>query len=412
MKAEIIAVGTELLLGDILNTNSQFLARELANLGIDCYFQSVVGDNEKRLLDCIKIAFSRADMVILSGGLGPTQDDITKEVVAKYFGKNLVMEKNSLDKIVDYFSQRGYMAESNKKQALVIDGSIVFENNNGLAVGFGYEEDGKIAIVLPGPPKELMPMFKESVRSFLEKKQEYTILSREIHLSGIGESSASEKISDLIEKYENPTIAPYAKDNEMLFRVTAKGRNKEDCSEKLEKAIDEIVERLGEYIYGFDEETLESAVIKKAIEKGLTISTAESCTGGMVAARLVNYPGASKAFINGVITYTNESKHMLLGVKNETLSVYGAVSPQTAEEMCFGAARFSGTNIGISTTGIAGPDGGSKEKPVGLVYVGVAINGIVKVQRLNLKGSRNKIREATTTSVLELLRKELFKMED
>lgn len=412
MKAEIIAVGTELLLGDILNSNAQFLAQELASLGITCHYQTVVGDNYARLLDTITLAFSRADIVITSGGLGPTDDDITKEVIAEYFGKKLVLNKPTWDKILKYLDGRDYIAESNKKQAIVPEGAVIFENNNGLAAGCAIEKNGKTAIILPGPPNEIIPMFKESVRPYLQKMQEVTIISHELHLAGIGESQAAETIRELMQKSMNPTIAPYAKNNEMLFRITARGKNKEECNAIIKPVIDEIYSRLGRYIYGNDEETLESAVMKDIISKSMTIATAESCTGGMVAARLVNYPGASQAFINGMVTYTNESKHRLLGVSNDTLEKYGAVSPQTAEEMCLGVANVSNTDIGISTTGIAGPDGGTDEKPVGLVYIGVAIKGNVTVKKLLNKGSRERIRTASTVAVLELLRQELKNLED
>lgn len=412
MKAEIIAVGTEILLGDILNSNGQFIAQELARLGITCHYQSVVGDNFQRLYDTIKLAFSRADIVITSGGLGPTDDDITKEVMAEYFGKKLELHKVTWEKILKYLEGRDFIAESNKKQAMLPENSIVFENNNGLAAGCAIVENGKTAIILPGPPKEIIPMFKESVRPFLEKKQEVTILSHELHLSGIGESAAAEAMRDLMLESTNPTIAPYAKNNEMLFRITARGKNNEECELIIKPVIDKIYEKLGKYIYGNENDTLESVVMKDIISKKMTISTAESCTGGMVAARLINYAGASRAFINGMVTYTNESKHRLLGVSNETLEKYGAVSPQTAEEMCLGVARVSSTNIGVSTTGIAGPDGGTDEKPVGLVYIGVAINGKVRVKKLLNKGSRERIRMASTAAVIEMLRQELKNMED
>lgn len=412
MKAEIISIGTELLLGDILNSNAQFIAQELAVLGITCQYQTVVGDNHKRLMDVIKLAFSRSDMIITSGGLGPTDDDITKEVISEYFGKSLEVHEPSWNKILEYYKGRDYIPKSNVKQALIPEGAVVFENNNGLAPGCVVEENGKVAVILPGPPSEMVPMFKESVMGYLEKKQEFTIVSHELHIAGVGESAAAEAVRDIMQESTNPTIAPYAKNNEMLFRITGKGSNKAECESIIKPAVDEIYKRLGAHIYGDENETLESAVMKLIISKGMTVATAESCTGGMVASRLINYSGASKAFVNGMVTYTNESKQRLLGVKNETLEKYGAVSPQTAEEMCLGAARVSNTDIGISTTGIAGPDGGSIEKPVGLVYVGVAIRGRVKIKKLLNKGSRERIRNVSTVAVLELLRQELKNTED
>ena len=412
VKAEIVSIGTELLLGDIVNTNASFIARELAGLGISCYYQSVAGDNFKRLKEVIDIAFSRSDIVITSGGLGPTDDDITKEVIAEYFNTELEFDEKIWNKILKYMEGRDFIAPSNRKQAMLPKGAYVFENNNGLAPGCAVENNGKTAILLPGPPAELVPMFRERVKPYLEKKQNVTIVSHELHLSGIGESAAAEAVRDIIEKGNNPTVAPYAGNNEMYFRISARGSTREECDVLIKPVKDEIYRRLGPYIYGDENDTLESVVMEEIIKKGMTIATAESCTGGMVAARLINYPGASAAFVNGMVTYTNESKHRLLGVKEETLEKYGAVSPQTAEEMCLGAASVSGTDIGLATTGVAGPGGGTPQKPVGLVYIGVAINGRAVVKKLMNKGSRERIRKASAAAVIELLRQELKNMED
>lgn len=407
MKAEIIAVGTELLLGDILNSDAQYIARQLAELGITLQFQTVVGDNEKRLLEAIDIAFKRADLVITSGGLGPTDDDITKETAAKYFNKKMVLHEESKERLLSYFKGRN-MSPTNMKQVYMPEGAMVLKNENGTAPGCIISENGKTIAVLPGPPSELKPMFENCVRPYLEKQQDFTLVSKVLHLSGIGESAAAEQIRELMQKSTNPTVAPYAKTNEMIFRVTARGKDKEECRAVMEPVVAEIYSRLGEYIYGEDDETLVSAVMKRLIEKGLTVATAESCTGGMVASRLIDYPGASAVFMTGFVTYTNESKARLLGVSEETLEKYGAVSSQTAEEMCIGAARACGTDIGISTTGIAGPDGGTAEKPVGLVYIGVSYRGRAVTKRLQLSGSRNKIRNAAAAAAIELLRQQII----
>ncbi len=407
MKAEIIAVGTELLLGDILNTNARFIARQLAELGITLQYQTVVGDNEQRLSEALDIAFNRADIIITSGGLGPTDDDITKETAAKYFNKEMVLDERSRDRLLTYFKGRN-MSPTNMKQVYMPKGAIVLDNDNGTAPGCIITDKGKTIAVLPGPPSELVPMFENGVRSYLEKQQEFTLVSKVLHLSGIGESAAAEQIRELMQKSSNPTIAPYAKTNEMVFRITARGKDKEECQALIKPVADEIYSRLGQFIYGEDDETLVSAVMKRLIEKGLTVASAESCTGGMVASRLIDYPGASAVFMTGFVTYTNESKAKFLGVSEDTLEKYGAVSPQTAEEMCIGAAERSGADIGISTTGIAGPGGGTAEKPVGLVYIGVSVKGKAVTKKLQLSGSRNKIRNAAAAAAIELLRQQII----
>ncbi len=407
MKAEIIAVGTELLLGDILNTDAQFIARQLAELGITLQYQTVVGDNKKRLTDALDIAFKRADLIITSGGLGPTDDDITKETAAEYFNRKMVLHEESKNRLLSYFKGRN-MSPTNMKQVYMPEGALVLDNDNGTAPGCIISDGKKTVAVLPGPPSELKPMFEKGVRPYLEKQQDFTLVSKVLHLSGIGESAAAEKIRELMQKSSNPTIAPYAKTNEMVFRITAKGKDKEECNALIKPVRDEIYSILGEYIYGEDNETLVSSVMKKLIEKKLTLAVAESCTGGLVASRLIDHPGASAVFMTGLVTYTNESKTRLLGVKPNTLDKYGAVSEQTAEEMCIGAAESCGTDIGISTTGIAGPDGGTEQKPVGLVYIGVYCKGKAVTKELRLSGSRNKIRNAAATAAIELLRQQII----
>ena len=408
MTAEIMAVGTELLLGDIVNTNAQYLSRQLAGLGIGVYYQSVVGDNPERLLNALETAFGRADLVITTGGLGPTDDDLTKEMGAKFFKREMVLDESCLKTLKDYFKDKD-MPETNMKQAYIPEGAVVIKNDNGTAPACMIEDNGKTLIMLPGPPNEVVPIFENEVLPILKEKCDKTFVSKELHLSGIGEAAGAEAIRELMQNSQNPTIAPYAKTNEMMFRVTASGENEDECRRIMKPVVDEIYDRLGEYIYGEDNETLVGAVIKLLKSKGMTIATAESCTGGMVASNIVNCSGASTVFVNGMVTYSNESKKRLLGVKPETLEKYGAVSEETAREMCEGVADVSGTNVGLSTTGIAGPDGGTEEKPVGLVYIGVHINGETTVKRLELKGSREKIRSRASTEVIELLRQLLRK---
>lgn len=409
MKAEIIAIGTEILLGDIVNTNAQYLSKQLADNGIDVYHQSVIGDNEERVLEAFKEGFKRADIIITTGGLGPTKDDLTKEMASKYFNRELILDEESLKYIESYFKKNGReLKGGNKKQAYFPKGSIVLPNPNGTAPGAIIEEENKIMIILPGPPREMKPMFKNYVMPYLNKFTNEVLVSKVLRIFGIGEGYMAEKIEDLIDNQSNPTIAPYAKDKDVTLRITAKAKDKNTASKIIEPVEKEIRERLGDKIYGEGEDTtLEEVVAKKLISKNLTISTAESCTGGMLASTLINYPGISKVFLEGAVTYSNEAKIKRLGVKKETLDKYGAVSEETAREMALGIAKTSETNIGLSTTGLAGPDGGTKEKPVGLVYIGLSINGEVRVKKLNLQGDRQKIRIRTVMNILDWLRREI-----
>ena len=409
MNAEIIAVGTELLLGDIVNSNAQYLSRELAGLGIGVYYQTCVGDNADRLLSAYEIAFDRADIVITTGGLGPTEDDLTKEIAARYFGKNLVMHEETLDKIMNMFSSQGQMmVESNKKQALIIEGSQVLTNNNGTAPGILVENNGKIMIMLPGPPNELIPMFENEVAPELAKRSGQTFVSTVLRLCGIGESAAEARIKDLINAQTNPTIAPYAKTFEVHFRLTAAGATRAEALALIEPLKAELYNRFGQDIYAEGSQTLDATVCKLLADKGLTLATAESCTGGLLASRIVDNSGSSAVFMDGTITYSNAAKIARLGVKPETLERFGAVSSETAIEMAEGAARTSGTDVGLSVTGIAGPSGGTDEKPVGRVYIGVCIRGKSSAIELNLKGDRAKIRARAAAIALDFLRRELL----
>lgn len=407
MNAEIISVGTELLLGDILNTNAQYISKQLALLGIGIYFQTVVGDNPERLLNAYKNAFERADIVITTGGLGPTDDDLTKEIAAEYFNKKMVQDEYSLNHLKKYFKDMENMPKSNLKQSYIPEGGKPIPNPNGTAPGCMIEENGKVLIMLPGPPRETVPMFEQSIIPYLKEKQDYTIISKTLHLCGIGESAAAEALKDLINESSNPTVAPYAKTNEMFFRITARASNENDAEQLIQPVVEEIYKRLGEYIYGEDDTTLAESVIKEVINKNMTVTTAESCTGGMLASEIISFPGASKAYIDGCVTYSNESKIKRLGVNPETLEKYGAVSTQTAVEMAEGAKRMLNADIGLATTGIAGPDGGTEEKPVGLVYIAVSIKDKTIYKELRLNGNRDKIRSRTVTEILNLLRCEL-----
>lgn len=410
MKCEIIAVGTEILLGDIVNTNAQYLAKKLSNLGILCYHQSVVGDNPKRLLEAYELAFKRADLVITTGGLGPTKDDLTKEISFEFFNKESVLHEESLKRIEDRFKKLDRdMAKNNIKQAYFPKDAIVLSNDNGTAPGCIIEENNKIIINLPGPPKEMKPMFEESVIPYLSKFQKEVLVSKMIKVIGIGESSAEEMIANIIENQTNPTVAPYAKEGEVNFRITARAQDEESAKGLIVPVENKLKDIFKENIYGIDNDILEDVIGKILTENNMTISTAESCTGGLVASKLINYPGISSVFLEGAVTYSNEAKVRTLGVSKETLNKFGAVSEETAKEMAMGIAKRCNAKIGISTTGIAGPGGGSEEKPVGLVYVGLYIDGEILVKKLNLLGTRQEIRNKATKYALDFLRRNIIR---
>lgn len=411
MKSEILSVGTELLLGDIVNTNAQYIARRLAEMGIFVYHQSVVGDNPERLKEAFELAFTRADMVITTGGLGPTKDDLTKEIAAKYFNKKLIVDEDSLNRIESFFAKRNrVMTDNNRKQAYFPEGSIILRNANGTAPGCIIDEGGKILILMPGPPKEMVPMFENEVVPYLQKYQNQVLYSKVLRVLGLGESLMEDLVKDIMDSQTNPTIAPYAKEGEAILRITAKAPNIEEAEKLIYPVEEQIRERLGDNIYGVGDTNIETVVAEILIDKKLTISVAESCTGGLVASMLINYPGISSVFMEGAVTYSNESKMRRLNVKKETLERFGAVSAETAEEMAEGIAKSSGTDIGLSITGIAGPDGGSDKKPVGLVYLGLYIKGAVKHKRLDLWGSRQNIRNRAAISALDWVRREVNKL--
>jgi len=410
MIAEILAVGTEILLGNIVNTNGQYIANRLAELGINVYHQSVVGDNEERLKQAYDLAFKRADLVITTGGLGPTKDDLTKEVAFDYFTKESILYEDILKNIEGFFKRLNVeMGESNKKQAYFPKDAIIMPNNNGTAPGCIIESHNKVLAVLPGPPREMKAMFEESLVPYLSKFQDGVLFSKTLRIIGIGESQVEEMIEDIIDNSTNPTVAPYAKEGEVILRITAKAKNKDEAEKLVLPVEKSIRDRLGNQVYGEGETSIEEVLGKMLVDNNLSIATAESCTGGLLAGRIINYPGISAVFKEGAITYTNESKIKRLKVKKETLEKFGAVSSQTAAEMAQGIAKVTGTDIGISTTGIAGPGGGSEEKPVGLVYVGFYFKGEIKTKEFNLVGDRQRIRNNTVTRTLEWVRREILK---
>lgn len=369
---ELISVGTEILLGDILNTDAQYLSIELAKLGICVIHQSTVGDNRERLLAQLDEAAKRSDIIILSGGLGPTPDDLTKEVCCEFFGKEMFLHEPTVEKIKKYFSSKGIeMAQNNLKQAMLPKDCVIFQNDNGTAPGMAIEKDGVHILVLPGPPRELKPMFQNCAVPYLMQFSDRIIVSHNIRTFGIGESSMAERVNDLFDA-QNPTVAPYAKDGEALLRVTAMAMTKEDAESLCEPVIEEIKNRLDAYVYGVDYNCIEEAVVAMLKEHHLKVATAESCTGGLIAKRITDVPGASEVFECGIISYANEIKHKVLDVSEDDLNKYGAVSEPVAKQMAQGALKVSGADIAVSVTGIAGPDSDSTDKPVGLVYIGLA----------------------------------------
>lgn len=402
---ELISVGTEILLGDILNTDAQFLSIELAKLGIIVIHQSTVGDNRERLLAQLKEAADRSDIIILSGGLGPTPDDLTKEVCCEFFGKKMFLHEPTVEKIKTYFSTKGMkMAQNNLKQAMLPKDCVIFPNDNGTAPGMAIEKDGVHILVLPGPPRELKPMFRNCAVPYLMQFSDRIIVSHNIRTFGIGESLMAERVNDLFDA-ENPTVAPYAKDGEALLRVTAMARTKEEAENLCKPVINEIKNRLDGFVYGVDYTCIEEAVIEKLKEKHIKVATAESCTGGLIAKRITDVPGASEVFDCGIISYANEIKHRVLGVSEDDLNKYGAVSEPVARQMAQGALKVSGADIAVSVTGIAGPDSDSTNKPVGLVYIGLADRDNVWVRELRTsRKDRSYNRYVSASNALNMIR--------
>lgn len=407
MNAEIISVGTEIILGDILNTHSQYLSQELAHLGINVYYQTAVGDNDKRFTSILKTAISRSDLIILTGGLGPTTDDITKEVACELLGVKCYLDENILNKIRTYFEKSGrIMSNNNTKQAMVPENSIVLENNCGTAPGFIINKDGKTVVLLPGPPRELRPMFEEKVKPYLKYNSKDVIVSKNVRVFGIGESDLEPKISKIV-KQVNPTVALYAKEGEVLIRVTSKASDEKEANLLIDKTIDELYSILGNYIYGINKESLQQVLVEELIKQNKTIATAESCTGGMLASKLTQISGVSSVFNMGVVTYENWVKRDLIDVTEESLSKYGAVSQEVATEMATGLSKKSSADFSVSITGIAGPNGGSEEKPVGTVYIAVCHKQKVWCKRYNFarnKNEREYIRNLACLNAMNMIR--------
>ena len=409
MIAEIVAIGTELLMGQIVNTDAQYLSRRLQSLGISVYYHTTVGDNPQRMRDTIALALSRSDVVITTGGLGPTQDDLSKEMAAELLHLPMRFDEDSWRAIENYFARMGRVCpDNNRKQAMFAEGAVILPNGCGTAPGCMIEKDGKIVVQLPGPPHEMAEMFDRQVYDRLAERTGGCIASRYIRIYGLGESQVAQMCAEWIEADGEVTVAPYCSLGECQLRVTARGESEQAALEKVLPVVQAITALLGGSVYAVlptASGSMEEIAGQALTEKNLTVATAESCTGGLVAAKLVNYPGISAALHEAHVTYANEAKIKYCGVKKETLEQYGAVSEQTAREMAQGLRERSGADIAVSTTGIAGPSGGTKDKPVGLVYVGCADAHGVRVEKLTLTGSRERIRNLAALRALDMIRR-------
>ncbi|TCP30263.1 competence/damage-inducible protein cinA [Scopulibacillus darangshiensis] len=409
MNAEIIAVGSELLLGQIANTNAQFLSEQLAMLGINVYFHTVVGDNPDRLKMAVKQAEKRADLIIFTGGLGPTKDDLTKETISKILGRQLVYDQEALQSILDYYKKTGrHMTENNRKQALVIEGSDVLPNRQGMAPGMLTETSGRTYILLPGPPFEMRPMYLDYVKPHLSGRHSEQIVSRVLKFFGIGESALETEIMDLIDGQSNPTIAPLAKESEVTLRLTAKHTDRLHAEQMIDQTEQLIKGRVGQYFYGYDPMTLPMAAFYQLKENSLTVAAAESLTGGLFSKQLTDIPGASDVFKGSIISYSNDVKERQLDIPASLLASDGAVSEACAKAMAQSVRAKCGADIGVSFTGVAGPEK-SEDKDVGTVYIGIADAMTAYSFLYHMNGTRPSIRIRTAKSGFDLLRRYVLK---
>jgi nicotinamide-nucleotide amidase len=413
MRAEIIAVGTELLMGQIVNSNAQYLSQKFAEMGVNVYYQTVVGDNAERMASAVSLASSRADLIVFTGGLGPTQDDITRDVVAEWLGLRLSIHQPSYDRISSYFVDRKVvMIESNARQALMIDGADPLMNNTGMAVGSAITHANKHYILLPGPPREMKPMFEQYAKPWILGKMSNTsaLHSRMLKFCGIGESRLEHELDDLIAAQSDPSIAPYASEGEVTIRLTTRASTKAEANQVLDRTQQAIIDRVGEYLYAQEDIPLEHVIVRMMAENGLTLSVAESCTGGLFSEFITSIPGSSAMFHGGVICYSNEWKHRSLQVPMELLEgdgAPGAVSEETAICLAEQVLKLTGSDYGISITGVAGP-AHSERKPVGLIYAAIARNnGDTIVHQLNINGNREMVRLRTVKQVMYQLWKQL-----
>ena len=408
---EIISVGTELLLGHITNTDTRDVAEMLSRIGIKVRYQTVVGDNPGRLRDCVEIAKGRADILITTGGLGPTCDDLTKQILAEAFGLPLVESQAERENLYNYIHPDRPFTPNNFQQALIPEGATIFHNLWGTAPGCAFEANGKIVLMLPGPPNECVPMFREYGIPYLRRLSEEQIVSHSVRVFGIGESTVDQMFRDEMNAMSNPSMAPYAKECDCLLQITAKAKSEEEAEAMMAPVIAHVKERLGEYVYGMDIECVEEAVLPLLKEKGLYFAAAESCTGGDIARRITEIPGASAVFLGGCVTYTNEAKAKLLGIDPALIEKHGAVSEPVARAMAERVRALTGADIGVGVTGLAGPDGDGVH-PVGTVFVSMAVEGATYVRELQLgaKRTRSFIRRMAGNHVFDMMRRWLSGM--
>lgn len=408
MIAEIIAVGNEVVMGHTVNTNASMIAKQIQTIGIMPSYHSAVCDDKEAIKEALGTALNRAEVIFITGGLGPTKDDLTKEVVCEALGMPLHMREDVLQKLEAYFNEiEKPMCKNNEKQAAFPKEAYLLENDHGTAPGCILEKEKHFIVLLPGPPKEMIPMLINYVIPYFKNQMDTYYKTIDIKLFGIGESNMAEKIAHLLGEFEWGVVAPYIGNYEVIVRVTAKGITEEAASQRAEAVKKEICSCLEEYVIGYNEDKLEESVLALLRKEKYTVATVESCTGGMVAAQLVNCSGISACFKEGIVTYSNEAKMKYVDVKEETLKAYGAVSKETALEMAQGIRKKTGADIGLSTTGIAGPGGGTPTKPVGLVYIGLAIKEKTYTYELHLHGTRQTIRENTVKHILFQLYKHL-----
>ncbi len=408
--AEILCVGTELLLGEILNTNAQFLCQQLSALGVNVYYQTVVGDNPGRLARAVELARARADVIITTGGLGPTCDDLTKQTLARCFGKKLVRDAQSERRIRDYFASRlhsGGMPENNLQQAMLPEDCVILQNDWGTAPGCIFQAQGCHVIMLPGPPRECCPMFLERVAPYLRALSGQTILSRSLRVFGMGESAVEERLRRRMNAMENPTLAPYAKTGEVELRLTARAESPAAARALIAPAEEELRALLGDLIYGADVDSIEQVAVALLQDRGLTLGCAESCTGGLIAKRVTDLPGVSSVFKGGLVTYCDQAKESLLAVPRALLDRHGAVSREVALAMAQGARTALGCDLAVATTGVAGPDSDDRGNPVGLVYVALAWDGGSFCRQTQLGLGRDRVRVCAAHHAFDLLRRHL-----
>ena len=412
--AEIIAVGTELLLGNIANTNAQVLSQSLSALGINVFWHTVVGDNPTRLRQAVDTARHRADILITTGGLGPTYDDLTKETVCAACGKALVFHPEILSDIADFYEKNLHapMPDNNRQQAMLPEGCVVFDNPVGTAPGCAFEADGVHVLMLPGPPHEMVTMLRRCAEPYLRSLSREIIVSHDIMTFGLGESYVDQLLHEQMSHMENPSLATYAKPCEVRLRATAKAESARQAEEMLAPVVEQVKGLLGPYVYGVDVTGLEAVCSSLLLERGLTLATAESCTGGLIARRITALPGASRVYRGGVVSYWTEVKAAVLGVPQDILDQYGAVSEPTARAMAEGARRITGADIAVSVTGVAGPDPDERGNPVGLVFIGLATpDGTFCRRTESGRRTRNRIQDLSANHALDMVRRYLTGLE-